>query len=356
MKENLTIIQIGSNSRIERLLDQALDGLPVTKRPFSTGEETSLAHRRILFVVCVDAFGPEPDFYRLIRWFRQHTNSLTGATAGVVVDGKGELYTKETARMLVLAANLSGCLFPGKPLVEGTGSLYNQHIMAEKMGLTLEETYLYRIRELAERILTFTPPTFSKPRLLMIHASDNRRSNTVWMGRETLHWLSSDFSFREVCLQNGTIQDCRGCSYKACLHFAQRNTCFYGGAISKDVIPAMEACDGMLFLCPNYNDAVSANIMALFNRLTSLLTQRDLFDKYLFGIVVSGYSGSDLVAQQLMGAMCFNKTAMLPPRFCLMQTANDPDSVRKMPGIEERIQSFAANLESTLLGSQKRSE
>lgn len=106
---------------------------------------------------------------------------------------------------------------------------------------------------------------------------------------------------------------------------------FYGGAISTEIIPAIENCDAMLFLCPNYNDAVSANIMALFNRLTNLLTQRDLYDKYLFGIVVSGYSGSDLVAQQLMGAMCFNKTTMLPPRFCLMQTAHDPDSAKTCP-------------------------
>ena len=33
---------------------------------------------------------------------------------------------------------------------------------------------------------------------------------------------------------------------------------------------------------------------------------------------VSGYSGGDLVARQLLGAMCLNKTAMLPPRFCLI--------------------------------------
>ena len=32
----------------------------------------------------------------------------------------------------------------------------------------------------------------------------------------------------------------------------------------------------MLFLCPNYNDAVGANFTALFNRLTSLLLQCDL--------------------------------------------------------------------------------
>lgn len=85
-----------------------------------------------------------------------------------------------------------------------------------------------------------------------------------------------------------------------------------GGSISDEVLPAISACDAMLFLCPNYNDAVSANIMALFNRLTNLLVKQDLYQKYLYGIVVSGYSGSDIVARQLLGAMCLNKTAILP--------------------------------------------
>ena len=105
----------------------------------------------------------------------------------------------------------------------------------------------------------------------------------------------------------------------------------------------------MLFLCPNYNDAVSANLMALFNRMTNLLVQHTLYDKYLFGIVVSGYSGSDLVAQQLLGTMCFNKTAILPGRFCLMQTANDPGSAQKSEGIAGRLDTFAAHIARTLL-------
>ena len=350
MKEMLTLIQVGESPRLARLLPQALEGLPIASLSFGNWDEGTLAGRRILFVIGVDAFGPAPEFYGMVRWFRQHAHSLNGTIAGVLVDGQGELYTKGAARTLVLAANLAGCLFPGKPLVEGTGSLYNQHILAKNLGLTWEETYAHRIRELAQRLLAFAAPTFARPRLLMLHASDNSRSNTVWMGREVVRRLPDVFSCEELCLQNGTIQDCRGCSYTACLHFAEQNTCFYGGVICEDVLPAIESCDGMLFLCPNYNDAVSANIMALFNRLTSLLTQRDLFDKYLFGIVVSGYSGSDLVAQQLLGAMCFNKTAMLAPRFCLMETANDPGSAKTMPGIADRLTQFTDNLASIMLG------
>ena len=59
---------------------------------------------------------------------------------------------------------------------------------------------------------------------------------------------------------------------------------------------------------------------------------------------ISGYSGGDLVARQLLGAMCLNKTAILPPEFCLMQTAHDPGSVRMVAGIDARITEFAARI------------
>lgn len=349
MKAAVTRIQIGSTPRLETLLPVALEGLSVRWMTSSQLHEENVVGQHLLFTVGMDAFGPNEEFYGLLRWLRQHVDALTGCVAGLVVDGGGELYTKQAAQTLVMAANLAGCAFLGKPLVEGTGSLYNQHILAAKLGLSWEETYCQRIRELAERVAEFTLPAFQRPRLLMVHASDNLRSNTVWMGRQILHQLPREFSIKEVSLQNGAIKDCRGCSYTSCLHFAKHNTCFYGGAISEEVLPAISACDAMLFLCPNYNDAVSANIMALFNRMTNLLLQHGLYDKHLFGIVVSGYSGSDLVAQQLLGTMCFNKTAILPPRFCLMQTAHDPGSAQKMAGIDDRLRRFAVHIERVLL-------
>ncbi len=236
------------------------------------------------------------------------------------------------------------CAFPGKPLVEGTGSLYNQHIQAGILHLSWEQTYAHQLRQLAQRLLEYEPPCFARPKLLMLHASDNKRSNTVWLGEQVLARLPDAFETKAISLQNGSIHDCRGCSYEACLHFAAQSRCFYGGSISDEVLPAISACDAMLFLCPNYNDAVSANIMALFNRLTNLLVKQDLYQKYLYGIVVSGYSGSDIVARQLLGAMCLNKTAILPPDFCLMQTAHDPGSVRTADGIDARITEFAARI------------
>lgn len=81
----------------------------------------------------------------------------------------------------------------------------------------------------------------------------------------------------------------------------------------ENVYPAVLESDALLVLCPNYNDALSANVMAFINRLTSLTVNNLLQGKQLFSIVVSGYSGGDLVAQQLLGALCLNKAFTLPP-------------------------------------------
>lgn len=347
MSGGVYVVRLGSSERLERLLRYALEGREVTFLP-PEGLSCGLCDARILFAVAVDALGVEESFLRTLRLLRGSGDCLRGCTAAVIVDGSDELYTKSAAQELVLSANMAGCTFLGKPLVEGTGSLYNQHILARRLDLSWEETYFTRGRDLVSRLLDYEPLRFANPRVLMIHASDNQRSNTVWLGRELLARLPENFTSREISLQNGTIHDCRGCSYAACLHFAQSDTCFYGGAISQEVLPAIRDCDAMLFLCPNYNDAVSANIMALFNRMTNLLVQQELTDKYLFGVVVSGYSGSDLVARQLMGALCFNKTVTLPSHFCMMETAHDPGSAKRLGGVEARLDDFAAHMANVL--------
>ena len=344
----LYLVRVGSGARLTQALGKALSGMQVQAlAPEKIAQ--AAAGKRLIFAVALDEYGPDGQFTALLRALRQNPGCLAGCCGAIIVDGGGELYTKQAAQELALAANMAGCAFMGKPLVEGTASLYNQHILAKQLGLDWYETYVYQIGRLAARLASFTQPKFAAPRLLMLHASSNRRSNTVWLGRETLARLPGRITTQEICLQNGAIYDCRGCSYDACAHFAESSTCFYGGALSDEVLPAIRESDALLLLCPNYNDAVGANITALFNRLTSLLVRQDLFDKYLFGIVVSGYSGSDLVARQLLGAMCLNKTAMLPPNFCLMQTAHDAGTAQHLPGVDGVPDAFAAHMQTVLL-------
>lgn len=346
--KKLHLIQLGTSPRMERLLSFALEGIEVC-RVHTEDMENGLCGARILFALHVDDFGAGAELHVLLRTLRRCAHSLEGSTGGILVDGDGELYTKAAAQAIALAANAAGCAFPGKPLVEGTGSLYNQHIAAKNLGVSLEEAYFLRARELVRRTLTAVPPRCPQPQLLMLHASSNRRSNTVWMGREVLRRLPPEIQTRELSLQNGTVFDCRGCSYDACLHFAENSRCFYGGAITEEVLPAVQQSSAILLLCPNFNDAVPANMTAFFNRLTNISVLRDLSDKYVFAIVVSGYSGSDLLARQIMGAMCMNKGVNLPPRFCLLQTANDPGSAQDSPGIAQKLDLFAERITKTLL-------
>ena len=50
--------------------------------------------------------------------------------------------------------------------MEGTGSLYNQHILAGQLGLPWEEPYFTRARDLAGRLARFQAPRFPRPRVL----------------------------------------------------------------------------------------------------------------------------------------------------------------------------------------------
>ena len=350
----LTVILSPPSPRLGGVLEAALSaaGAPAEVFP-AAGPYPGLAGRRVLFALSVGENGMDADAAALLLHLRSHPDAMEGCVAAMLIDGAGELYTKQLSHMLAFAANRAGCTFPGKPLVEATGSLKNWAVQAGRRGVSEEEAYRQSAVELVKRLMAFSAPRASHPSLLMLHASDRATSNTLSIGRGLLSRLEPHLSATELSLQNGTVEDCRGCSYKACRHFARQNSCFYGGSIVSEVYPAILKADALLLLCPNYNDSVSANIMACINRLTSLLVYNTLYQKYLYAVVVSGYSGGDLVAQQVLGALCLNKTFMLPPRFALLETANDPGDALRAPGIEGRMDAFAASMLQTMAGGPR---
>ena len=69
----------------------------------------------------------------------------------------------------------------------------------------------------------------------------------------------------------------------------------------------------------------------------------------VFALVVSGYSGCDTVARQVISAMNMNKSFYLPPRFALMATANDPGEAMAAPDINQRLDQFAETMRRTLV-------
>lgn len=363
--------EAGADDRLSKVLSYALDGFVYDtvstteefesyvnyyrvweeKRKSMDQPENGLlrdkGQGRIIFAIPTGASGINLEFYRLIRFLRENSGFLDGFVGGVLTDSKNDLYSKSVAKDLVFAANLAGCAFVGRPLVEGTRTLSNYSIIAGNLGTDLMGAYLESAKGLVKEVLETNFAKKECPKLLVLHASSHKTSNTYAIWNRVKEKLSG-IEIKEIGLRNGTLSDCSGCPYKMCLHFGERGSCFYGGVMVEDVYPAVRAADAVLMLCPNYNDALSANLTAFINRLTSLFRTTRFYDKALFAIVVSGYSGSDIVAGQLIAALNMNKTFYLPGHFAMMETANDAGAAMKLSGIEERMDVFANQIEKEL--------
>ena len=348
MDGELLILHAGRHSgRLETVLSAAREG---RRSQVWSRLEGPLENRRVLFAVPLDGSGVNHELYSLLAYLRTHPDCLRGCVGGVLADGTGDLYTKSAGRELVLAASLAGCAFPGRPLVEATGDLRNFTVQAKNAGCSLEEAYRRAAADLVRRVLDFAPPRRQRPKLLVLHASSRRTSNTLALWSRCQERLERACEITEIGLRNGTLADCAGCPYTACLHFGERGDCFYGGVMVEEVYPAIRAADGVVLLCPNYNDALPANLTAAINRLTALYRTAPFEDTAVFAIVVSGYSGGDIVASQVVSAMNMNKGFWLPPQFAMLETANDAGTAVKLPGIEERLERFSGNILEQLSG------
>ncbi|MCR5824963.1 MAG: NAD(P)H-dependent oxidoreductase [Oscillospiraceae bacterium] len=335
-------------ARLAAVLDAALHGIPYRMLTDMTALP-ALRGRRLLFALALGRWGVNTAYTQLLLRLRREPTLLERCTAALVVDGAGEFYTKSTAAELALAANLAGCAFIGRPLVEGTGSLCNFRVQAKLLHTDLDGAYRDNVRELAERLLAPPLPMPQQAKLLALHASSYHTSNTMQLWAQVKRRLGGGCDVTEIGLRNGAVSDCAGCPYTACLHFGEKDRCFYGGLMQDEVWPAVRRCDAVVLLCPNYNDALSANLTAFINRLTGLFRQTRFYDKAVFAIVVSGYSGGDTVARQVISAMNMNKSFRLPARFALIETANDPGEALTLPGMEQRLDAFARRIRDTLL-------
>ena len=137
-----------------------------------------LAGQRLLFALALDESGCSESGYRMLMTLRRSRTLLEGCVAGLVVTGRGELYTKDAARDLVFAANQAGCAFLGRPLVEATGSLRNFRVQAQIGGTDEETAFRAAVSELLERLTAWEGPA-PVGRVLALHASQRSTSNTL---------------------------------------------------------------------------------------------------------------------------------------------------------------------------------
>lgn len=334
----LTIVSVGTLSpRLASVLSQALPQCPLTHAlPTKPG--------RILFAVSLNPWGLCDELYPLLTALRQNPQLLAGCVAGIVVDGANPLFTKSVARDIVLDANGAGCVFVGRPLVEAVGALDNFAIQAANAQTNPHQAYVMAVAQLGGRIVSFAPPQPKRPKVLVLHASSYGPSNTLDLWSIAYQNVDARCHITEIGLRNGTLSDCAGCPYTMCLHFGEEGRCFYGGIMVDDVYPALREADAILMLCPNYNDALSANLTACINRLTALYRTTDFTQKALYAMVVSGYSGGDIVTKQLISALSMNKGFWLPAHFCLCETANQAGAALAIANIRETAGAFGEKI------------
>ena len=308
----------------------------------------TLKNRKILFAVELNKAGYNIELFKIFtELYNRGNDSLSGSTGVLLIHSDCDLFTKTMAQDIIFRANQLGCSFPGKPMVELIGSMRNLLTMQKVTKKTLEETSYICSKTLGKRLISDNPKLLHDPKLLVLHASSRKTSNTLMLWDMISKHLT-DYNIKEIHIENGIIKDCIGCSYKTCMHYGEQTSCFYGGFMVEEVYPAVLEADAIIWICPNYNDALSANLSAVINRLTALFRKTKFYNKSLFGIIVSGSSGSDAIAKQLISALNINKTFRLPPYFSIMATANDKNDILKVPEIEKKAMLFAENLKKEI--------
>lgn len=358
--ERLTIIRAlsedGREGRLDSLISACLDRAGEERAIVLTGA-LSLASAppdllrgtRILFAASAGDDGINLDLMAMEQRLRRRPDLLAGSVCGILIDGEREFYTKAMARDLAVSILEGGGSLIGRPLVEATGSLRNYIVRAANLGSGRREALEDAARDLTSRLLAYEEKKSPAPRLLCIHASDPKRSNTYELWTRVREKLPEEISVREISLWGTPVMDCNGCGFKACSAFSEENTCFYRDQIPEEVYPALTEADALLLLCPNYNDALGAVLTAFVNRLTALYRRQDFSDKYVFALVVSGYSGGDILVRQLIGSLNMNKAFRLPAGFVLSETACAAGSLGQLEGIGRKAAAFAERIGKVLI-------
>ena len=334
--------------RIDRMIKAAVKDIEPNVEWWSVNKVDSLKDKRLIVAIDADEIGGQKDLYDWLRRLsqinlREGSLPLSGSTACVLVNSDGPYYTKRLAQYAIFHMNRFGCRFLGHPLVEAVDDLQNFKTWKKVVDIPLENLLEAKCRELGTRLRDFRVTGIENPKILVLHSSSHDTSNTLRLWSMVAKHLNG-FEMKEHRIEDDKIAECKGCSFKTCMHYSEMKSCYYGGMMVEEILPAMEWADAVIWVCPNYNDAISAKLMAVINRMTVLYRRITFYDKRLFGIIVSGNSGSDLVMTQLLGAVNINKGYMLPPQFGFSAIANDPGSIEEAPDIYDGARTFAENI------------
>ncbi|TFZ40228.1 NADPH-dependent oxidoreductase [Soehngenia longivitae] len=347
MKENILLIPSEPSKMLFKMIESAIEDNDIIKISELTHNE-DLRNKNILLAIELNSIGTNNNLNSMLDKLTQMSfNSLINSKASILIHSNYNNFTKTYAQQVIYLMNRLGCRFPGRPIVEANENLDNFIAMQKIYNLPLEEILLMKSQELGRKLFS-EQEFFRNKNIVAIHSSNKETSNTLMLWDMVKDNLK-DLYVKDINLGNGNIIDCRGCGYKTCKYFGKQSKCYYGGIIVEEVYPSILDSSTIVFLCPNYNDMLTANIVATINRLTALFRKTKFYDKRIFGVVVSGYSGSDALSKQLISSLNINKTFELPPYFSLEMTANDPGYINKIPNVQTTAKNFAEIIKRDLL-------
>ena len=308
-------------------------------------ESEQIKHKQF-FIIELDEIGESIAANAYLKKEMAHFNaegvcSFKNVVAALVIISKDQCYTKSYAKKFIFLANKMGCEFIGHPLVERVEGYLNFKTWSKTIDKPLEEIEKIQISKLINRLSNYDFLRKEKLKVLVLHAGHKGISNTLMYWDMIRNQLDMNkLEIEELHVEEGKITDCYGCSFETCTYYSMDKSCFYGGFVVESLFPMIEKADILVWICPNYNDAISAKLMAVINRLTALYRKITFNDKYVLSVVVSGNSGNDSVAGQLIGALIINKGFRLPPAFAAMAIANDPGEIADVKDIAKNVSDY----------------
>ena len=149
-----------------------------------TTEDLPALKKKIIFAVELDECGFNiPLFKMLLKLKERDDNSFLDSRAVIIIQSSSELFTKSTTQKIIFLTNQMGCRFPGHPAVEATYNLDNFITWQKKFNLPLVEIYKEQVKKLVEKLTEENLKLINRPKILVLHSSLFKTSNTLMLWR-----------------------------------------------------------------------------------------------------------------------------------------------------------------------------